>query len=495
MSLNFGRSRYLACVIGLVVSAAVGCSKSEPPPAPPAPTLVLDAVPGGVRPREAVFDGKIQAVGYKLQSRGSMRPGSRAHVTIYWSVKDKVEPGHHLLAALLDDAGEKLVDLDKAGPLRDPGLPLENWVPGKVYVDDLSFTVPRDVKTWRVQLVVGVAKGDQKLAVTGGGSIDGMALMGTSGTGVKDRGQNTRRLPNLMARTVDAKTKIKIDGKLDEQIWGEAAPGQFVDVATGVRNTKKKAFGGTVRVLWNDQGMYLGIEARDADIVGGFKKTEKDPHLWTKDTVEIMIDPDGDGDNKDYYEIQINPQNLVFDSQFDNYNEPRKEPDGPFGHQEWSSGIKSSVVLEGTLDKSDDVDTGYTVEAFLPWKSLEKAQKRPPAVGDKWRMNFYAISGDDAVAWSPILKQGNFHKASRFGTIEWGPAAEASAAPVASGAPAPGNSAVAAATPGAPAPGVAAPGAAAPGAAAKTKGLVEQVNSAKTKPEGAAAPAAPAPKQ
>ena len=79
MSLKFGRSRYFACVVGLVVSSALGCSKSEPPPAPPAPTLFLDSRPGGVRPRETVFDGKIQAVGYKLQSRGSMRPGSRAH--------------------------------------------------------------------------------------------------------------------------------------------------------------------------------------------------------------------------------------------------------------------------------------------------------------------------------------------------------------------------------------------------------------------------------
>ncbi len=39
-----------------------------------------------------------------------------------------------------------------------------------------------------------------------------------------------------------------------------------------------------------------------------------------------MIDPDGDGDNRDYYEIQLGPQNLVFDSQFDGYNQPRVLP-------------------------------------------------------------------------------------------------------------------------------------------------------------------------
>ncbi|MFZ5892003.1 MAG: carbohydrate-binding family 9-like protein [Myxococcota bacterium] len=482
MSLKFRRTRSFAGVALLVVGSALGCSKSEPPPAPPAPTLTIDALPGGVRPRHAVFDGKITAIGYKMQSRGTMRPGARVRVSLYWTVSEKIEPGHRLLAELVDDAGEKLVNLDKAGPLRDPGLPIENWVPGKIYVDDLSFTVPRDVKTWRVQVVAGVAKGDQKLKITDGVDVDGLALMGTSGTGVKDRGQNARRLPSLTAQTIDAKTKIKLDGKLDETAWAEATAGQFVDVATGMRN-KKSTLGGNVRLLWSEQGMYVAIEARDPDLVGGFKKTDKDPQLWTKDTVEIMIDPDGDGDNKDYYEIQINPQNLVFDSQFDDYNEPRKEPDGPFGHQEWSAGIKSGVAVDGTLDKSDDKDVGYTVEAFLPWKSLEKAQKRPPAAGDKWRMNFYVISGDQAVAWSPILKQGNFHKAARFGTIEWAPKAPPpEAAPVASAAApapegAPANSAAVAAAP------------------VKTKGLVEQVQSAKTKPEApAAAPAPAAPK-
>jgi hypothetical protein len=435
--------------------------------------LVLDEVPGGVRPRDSTIDGKIKVVGYKFQSKGSMRPGARVRATIYWKVLEKIEPGHRLLAELLDDAGEKLLDLEKASSLRDPGLPLENWVPGKVYVDDLSFTVPRDVKTWRVQLVAGVAKGDQRLKLTDGDGADNLALIGTSGTGVKDRGQSARRLPELSVASIDAKTKIKLDGKLDEAAWTETAAEQFRDVATGQQDKKSK-LGGSVRMLWSDQGMYVAIEARDTDLTGGFKKTEKDPHLWTKDTVEIMIDPDGDGDNKDYYEIQVNPQNLVFDSQFDDYNEPRKEPDGPFGHQEWSSGIKSAVALTGTLDKSDDEDTGYTVEAFLPWKALEKAKNHPPNIGDRWRMNFYVISGGDAVSWSPILKQGNFHKAARFGRVEWVAKLPPPAAPAAASAEAPDA-----------APATSAEVAAEP----KKKGAVEQVNSAKPAP----APAAPAP--
>src|SRR5690606_7851456 len=34
-----------------------------------------------------------------------------------------------------------------------------------------------------------------------------------------------------------------------------------------------------------------------------------------------------------------------------------------------------------------------------------------------WRINFYAMQDNAGVAWSPIMGQGNFHKASRFGTV------------------------------------------------------------------------------
>jgi hypothetical protein len=32
-------------------------------------------------------------------------------------------------------------------------------------------------------------------------------------------------------------------------------------------------------------------------------------------------------------------------------------------------------------------------------------------------MNFYAMENNGGVAWSPILGQGNFHKAARFGRV------------------------------------------------------------------------------
>jgi len=231
--------------------------------------------------------------------------------------------------------------------------------------------------------------------------------------------QAAKEIKELVVPTLPAGQTITIDGKADEPAWQKAGfSGDFVDVFTGVPNPRLPVQG-NVRLLWDDTFLYVAFDIKDASIRGGFPADAIDPHLWERDTVEMMIDPDGDGDNKDYYEIQINPQNLVFDSQFDDYNQPRGGPAGPFGHQEWTAKLESAVVLNGKIDDDVEKDVGYVVEAKVPWASFAKAGKIPPAPGSSWRMNFYAMENNGGAAWSPILGMGNFHKAARFGRVKW----------------------------------------------------------------------------
>ncbi|WP_437991532.1 carbohydrate-binding family 9-like protein [Sorangium sp. So ce145] len=242
----------------------------------------------------------------------------------------------------------------------------------------------------------------------------------SSGAGA---GQSQRRPPavvkELSVRKLAPGAAIVIDGRLDEPAWQAAATtGPFVNVGTG-REDRSLPTQGEARLLWDDGFLYVGFDVSDRTITGGFPEGARDPHLWERDTVEVMIDPDGDGDNKDYYEIQINPQNLVFDSQFDDYNAPRGGPSGPFGHEAWSAGLASAVALRGTLDDDSDEDRGYVVEAKIPWSSFTKAKAAPPSPGDAWRMNFYAMQNNGGAAWSPILGEGNFHRARRFGRVRF----------------------------------------------------------------------------
>jgi hypothetical protein len=237
-------------------------------------------------------------------------------------------------------------------------------------------------------------------------------------------GSDRRAIKEMDAPHLAPGVVITIDGRLDEPAWqGAKGTGPFVDVGSGRETMAQPS--GNARLLWDDQFLYAGFEVSDRKVHGGWDAGAKDPHLWDKDTVEMMLDPDGDGDNKDYYEIQINPQNLVFDTQYDDYNSPNGNGRGPFGHEEWSAKLTSAVVVHGTIDDDSDNDQGYTVEAKIPWASFTKAAHAPPLPGSTWRMNFYAMKNNGGTAWSPILGMGNFHRASRFGRVRWASAGHA----------------------------------------------------------------------
>lgn len=447
-------ARFFVPLVALSLAVAPACSKkkerkrdtsSQPKKEKP---VVLDEAPSIPNKLETEFDGKVTLLGYKLEGKAPYKPGQKIRVTQYWQAKEKLADGYALFTHVLDGSGERIANTESRGALRagkrgKPDLPPAEWDPKKVYVDEFIIKIPSKVTTDVVQISTGFYKGDVHIPVTKG-EKDGSnrAIVATLPVALNGSGGKSKsaRVPNVNVEKLAAGSKIKVDGKLDEAAW-LAAPvlGPFVDVTSGDAN-KTFPVNGKARLLWNDEGLYVGFEVEDKDVVGGFPKDKKDPHLWTKDAVELMIDPGPEGDNQDYYEIQIGPQNLVFDTAFDKYNDPRKEPDGPFGHEEWSANLKSAVVVDGTLDKSDDEDKGYTVEALIPWKSFAKAKKAPPALGDVWRMNFYAMQANAGVGWSAILGQGNFHKASRFGRVRftekgWVPTPPGSASAAASGAP------------------------------------------------------------
>jgi hypothetical protein len=452
---------FLVMCPALLAGACVGGSKDEPPPdmTEALKAYTLDKEPADVGTKVSInYDNKVTLIGAKVDPPTPVHPGDRVKVTMYWrDDKEMGEMGWKLFTHVTDGSGERILNIDNVGPLRryvghDQGLGPSTWKAGKIYVDEQEFTIPKKVKTATINVTVGLWKADERLPIVSGPKERdnrGIAATIQIAGGTAEAPAPTR-VPELKVDKLEKGQKITIDGKLDDEAWKTAAvAGPFVDVRTG-RANPAATVGGTAKLLWDDASLYVGFEVQDKTIEGGFKKDEKDPHLWTKDTVEIMVDPDGDGDGKDYYEIQVGPQNLVFDSQFDTYNTPKKEPDGPFGHQEWSSKLKSAVTLQGTIDKPDDQDTGYTVEIAIPWKSFDKAAKVPPALGDSWRLNFYAMENNGGEAWSPILGQGNFHRASRFGKITWTakgwtpppapseapPAASGSAPPPAAGAPA-----------------------------------------------------------
>lgn len=429
-------------IASVLLALAAGCvggkQQASPEDKEKLKAYILDALPADVKKIDVNFENRVRLVGYKVEPENA-GAGVPVKITYYWRCDDNVDEGWQLFTHVQHEGYEKPENLDANGPLRELKgnhqiMGPDRWERGKYYVDEQTFTMPADLRGPDSIIYVGIWKGEARLRITSGPNDgDNRAMVAKVKTGVAPKKEEGKRgatdIPVMNPLKLGAGETITIDGKADEKAWVNAAgTGPFVDVGSG-RSAAAYPVTGEARLLWDDANMYVLIEVRDADVLGYFTNKEAQPKdwtatgqpmTWTKDTAEIMIDPDGDGDNVNYYEIQINPANKVFKSQFDSYNAPKTEPQGPFGHEDWDPKMKTAVVVRGTIDNSADRDRGYVVEAAIPWAAFEKgAKNRPPKPGDTWRMNFYAMENNGGTAWSPILGQGNFHRAARFGRVVW----------------------------------------------------------------------------
>lgn len=420
--------RMTTFAVVMIASLGLGCvggSKSNQANPEALKQYILEAAPADIPHKlNTVFEGKAKLLGYRVSPEKEAKPGAEIKLTMYWECLEDIPEGWNLFTHVLDGNEQRLLNIDNVGPLRQwvdnkQVLAPSVWKKGKVYVDEQVFSLPDKLETHEIVVTTGIWKGEARLKVTSGsGDRENRAIVARLATGVKRKPKPFTGIKTLRVDKLAKDEKITIDGKLDEEVWQRAATtGPFVDVGSGEPNPAFPVQG-SAKLTWDDKHLYVGFEVQSKTIIGGFPKDAKDPRLWEKDTIEIMIDPDGDGDNKDYYEIQINPQNLVFDTQYDTYNQPKDDSKGIFGHMDWSAKLESAVVVEGEMDKPNE-GKGYVVEAKIPWASFTKANQSPPKPGDQWRMNFYAMKNNSGVAWSPILGKGNFHRSSRFGRVVW----------------------------------------------------------------------------
>ncbi|MFI5308031.1 MAG: carbohydrate-binding family 9-like protein [Polyangiales bacterium] len=349
------------------------------------------------------FENKVRLLGYDL-STPQAREGQTFTVTWYWQVDAPLGEGWKVFTHLADAAKHNRVNLDAVRPLREL-YPEDSWQKGDFIKDVQEVALPADWHSNAAVFFVGFWHGPNRLRVTVGpndGDNRAEALSVPVGEPSKPP-----ELPRLIARRLTA--PLQIDGKLDEADWSAAqTSGAFVQTMSGERG----AFAASARVLYDDKNLYVGYQVADDFLRSTFKKA--DEHLWEQDAVELMVDPDGDG--KNYFEIQVAPTGVVFDTRYDSRRLPQ-----PFGDMAWSSAAKAKVALQGKPN-DDENDVGYTVELAIPWTAFAAGPTpaQPPAAGATWRMNFFVMDtrreGQRAVGWSPPLI-GDFHTLERFGRV------------------------------------------------------------------------------
>lgn len=223
------------------------------------------------------------------------------------------------------------------------------------------------------------------------------------------------KLPEVVVPRVE-RAAVSVDGRLDEPAWKRAAStGMWVSPGSGKPAPQSKV-NARARLLWDGERLIVGVTVWDGNPSSPFSRDDIDPHVWARASgIELMLQPGDRGDNRDYFEIQVDVAGAVWDTRFDDYNRPiTGGPDDAskrFGHQDWQSRVERAVEVDRASGR-------YAVELALPLSAFGP----PPSAGAAWRANFYSFRDGqaDALAWSPILGQGNFHRASRFGRLRWG---------------------------------------------------------------------------
>ncbi len=193
----------------------------------------------------------------------------------------------------------------------------------------------------------------------------------------------TERMPkSYVCRSTSG--AITIDGRLDAGEWdGADWTDDFVDIEGDVKPTPR--FRTRAKMLYDEKYLYVAAYMDEPHVWATL--TEHDQIVFHDNDFEIFIDPNGD--TEEYYEIEINPLETIFDL----FLVKTYINGGPAKHEWDMTGMISAVSVDGTLNDSGDVDRGWSVEFALPWTTLaEFAHKpAPPNVGDIWRINFSRV--------------------------------------------------------------------------------------------------------
>ncbi len=225
---------------------------------------------------------------------------------------------------------------------------------------------------------------------------------------------------------------IIVDGSGNEIAW-QTAPevGEFsrFNSANYTGNSLKVPNRTTAKMLWDDEYLYVLVAVEDPDIYSTMLMRDTEC-LCREETIEIFIDPDGDG--KDYAEIHINCLGTINDIRItdatmnlDGMTNDKGEPMTWDDLYAWTlKGMRYAVVNHGTVNNRSDMDRGSVFEFAMPWDGfglVAGSAHVPPRHGDVWRINVNRYERptrekEDLSAWAP-LKRRSYHVPERFGYV------------------------------------------------------------------------------
>jgi len=260
------------------------------------------------------------------------------------------------------------------------------------------------VKVDRALDLFAVAKAKADVASVYGKRI---ALIDDFLKGLRSKSQQLGKVrgPVPVLRLVgEARSKIVIDGKLDDEAWVNAFPSatcRLRELQTG----RPPTFGTTVKSTWLGNDLYLAIRCDEhpgAKLNIGTTKKD-DSALWFGDAVEVLLETEA----RSYYQIAISPSGAVVDS------------DRGAARDKWFSWDSNAEVATHIADDH------WTIEMRLPITQdendpLHQVIGRKPNKSLPWHINICRQRiRDDGAEYSAFSPTGaeHFHDVMKFATF------------------------------------------------------------------------------
>ena len=206
--------------------------------------------------------------------------------------------------------------------------------------------------------------------------------------------------PEPTARSITAvraSGPIAVDGALDEPAWTEA-PAARGFIQSDPYEGQPATFDTTVRVLYDNDALYIGVVATDPEpskiVVTDLKK---DYGVDASDAFEVLFDTFHDGRNG--YEFATNPLGAKWDAQVTN------------------EGREINANWDAIWDvRTHITDAGWVAEIWIPFRTLKFANADPQTWGMNFRRKVRRLNEDSY--WSPVPRIYGLERVSLAGTLD-----------------------------------------------------------------------------
>jgi hypothetical protein len=205
---------------------------------------------------------------------------------------------------------------------------------------------------------------------------------------------------------------VRIDGVLDDAVWQTATAYPMCLSTDQSGKGKEVQEGGTVRLAWDSNNVYLAVAFTDSDVVA---EGDKDGlhHYQLGDLAELFLWPE---DQTWYVEMYVTPR-----GNFTSFFFPSGGRGLPSTTASNAFPLRVAAKVDGTLNDWSDRDRQWTGEMAVPVSELTARGARV-GPGTAWRVlvgryNYSRWLFTSELTETPALPATNYHLRRDYGRL------------------------------------------------------------------------------